>query len=125
MNEVTIIGNVTGDPEVRYAGETVVAHLTVAVKNPSKGEDSTSFIRCVAFNKTAENIEKYVFKGSKVGIVGYIKTGSYTNKDGKKVYTTDVVINKIEFLSRKESTETTSNDFISVPDGVDVELPFN
>lgn len=128
MNNFKGIGNLTGDPEVRYTQKgtesLAIAKFTLAVKIPRK-KDETSFIRCTAFGKLAETIEKYVRKGNKVAVDGYIQTGSY-EKDGHKVYTTDVIVTDIEFLTPKSDTAAeTSNDFMKIPDGIESELPFN
>lgn len=97
----------TRDPDVRYAGEMPVARFTIAVARPKqKDKEATSdFPSCVAFGKTAELIEKYIGKGRLVGVTGRIQTGNYTDKDGKKVYTTDVVVDKVEFLDKAEKKE--------------------
>ena len=111
MNKVVIIGNLTKDPEVRYTtGEnpTAVCRCTVAVnekrKNPQtkEWEDSPSFIPVTVFGKQGENCDKYLSKGSKAAVEGRIQTGSYTNKEGQKVYTTEVVASSVEFLSPRE-----------------------
>ena len=114
MNTVQIIGRLTKDPVVRYADELAIAQFSVAVDRHTK-EKKTDFINCKAFGKTAELIEKYVTKGSQIGIEGSIQTGSYENKDGQKVYATDVAVSKIEFLGKSEKTETTEKP--SIPSG--------
>ena len=135
MNTLQIIGRLTKDPVIRYAGETPIASFTVAVDRHTK-EKQADFIQCKAFNKTAELIEKYLAKGSQVGIEGSIQTGSYTNKDGIKVYTTDVIVEQVEFAESKNSSENStsninktpapgSDKFMSIPDGIEEELPFN
>ena len=134
MNQVQLVGRLVRDPDIRYANSgTTTARFTVAVDRRYKkeGEDSADFISCVAFGKTAELIEKYFFKGTKIGITGRIQTGSYTNKDGQKIYTTDVVLESAEFVESKASNErantppqTTDSDFMSIPDISDDELPF-
>lgn len=117
MNNVILMGRLTKDAEIRQATETMVATFTLAVDRIKQGE--ADFIRCIAFGKTAEVIDKYTSKGSKIIIKGRIQTGSYTNKDGQKVYTTDVVVENMEFA---ESKKTESNDgFVEVDDA---ELPF-
>lgn len=131
MNIVALVGRVTRDPDIRQSqGEnpTVVARYTLAVdRRGTKEKDKADFISMVSFGKTAEFIEKYVKKGTKLCIRGRIQTGSY-EKDGKKVYTTDVVGEEVEFAESKKSQETQEqpqekpvDDFISVVDG---ELPF-
>ena len=143
MNKVQLVGRLTRDPEIRYSqGEnaTATVRFSVAVnrrfKN-SEGNYDADFINCVAFGKSAEFVEKYFKKGMAIGLTGRIQTGSYTNKDGQKVYTTDVVVEETEFVeskgasntgnsnvSRPAPSATNNNDFMSIPDGVDEELPF-
>ena len=101
MNSVMLIGRLTRDPDVRYKDDMAVARFTVAVDRPTKDKTS-DFPSVIAFGKTAEIVEKYLAKGSQVGISGRIQTGNYTNKDGVKVYTTDVVADRVEFLGKKE-----------------------
>ena len=143
MNKVQLVGRLTRDPEIRYSqGEnaTATARFSVAVnrrfKN-SEGNYDADFINCVAFGKSAEFVEKYFKKGMAIGLTGRIQTGSYTNKDGQKVYTTDVVVEETEFVESKGASNTgnsnvsrpapstaNNNDFMNIPDGVDEELPF-
>lgn len=136
MNKVILMGRTTKDAEVRYAqgSNTAVAKFSLAVDRKFKkdGEPTADFINCTAFGKTAEVIEKYVRKGTKIAIVGRIQTGSYTNKDGQKVYTTDVMVEELEFCESKNSQSNSQpapkpspDGFMSIPDGVDDELPFN
>ena len=139
MNKVILMGRLTRDPEVRMSGDTAVARFSLAVDRKFKkdGEQTADFINCVAFGKTGEFIEKYGRKGTKFVVEGRIQTGSYTNKDGQKVYTTDVVVEQVEFAESKASadgntTNNTSNSntptdtsFMDIPDGIDEELPFN
>lgn len=144
MNKVELVGRLTRDPEVRYTtGESAnaIARFSVAVNRRFKnaeGNYDADFINCVAFGKTAEFIEKYFRKGMAIGLTGRIQTGNYTNKDGVKVYTTDVVVEEAEFVESKNSGNATgtpntpsnggvsSNDgFMNIPDGIDEELPFN
>lgn len=104
MNKVLLSGNITNAPEMRMAGETPVASFTVAVNRRyanADGQREADFIRCTAFSKTAEFAEKYLQKGTSVNVVGHIQTGSYDNKDGQKVYTTDVIVEELEFAGRK------------------------
>lgn len=103
MNIVAIIGRMARDAEVRYtASQTAVANFTVAVDRPPKdGKKEADFIRCIAFNKTAEMVEKYFHKGKQIALQGHINTGSY-EKDGQKIYTTDVVADRVEFVGPKE-----------------------
>lgn len=108
MNSVILIGNLTRDPEMRYStgmNQTAICRFTVAVndrrRNPQtqEWEDNPSFIPVVVFGKQAENCDRYLAKGRKVAVNGKIQTGSYTNKEGNKVYTTEVIANNVEFLS--------------------------
>ena len=111
MNKVILMGRLTRDPEVRYsAGENAlaVARYTLAVDRRFRrdGEASADFISCVAFGRTAEFAEKYFRQGLKIAVTGRIQTGSYTNRDGQKVYTTDVVVEEQEFAESKASTDS-------------------
>lgn len=108
MNCVQLIGRLTRDPETRYSGETAVCHFTLAVNRQRSrdGEQQADFIRIVAFGKQAETVERYLSKGRQVAVNGRIQTGSYKDKDGRTVYTTDVIANNVEFLGGKsERTE--------------------
>ena len=143
MNKVILMGRLTRDPEVRYSqGETstAVARFTLAVDRRFRRDDaSTDFIGCVAFGRNAEFIEKYFRQGTKALITGRIQTGSYTNRDGQKVYTTDVVVEETEFAesksaqadsgfqpaSRPQPSAAIGDGFMNIPDGIDEELPFN
>jgi single-strand DNA-binding protein len=136
LNKAILIGRLTRDPEVRYTeGGTSIARLTLAVDRRFKqeGGQNADFISCIAFGKTAEFIEKYFNQGSKLVADGRIQTGSYTNKDGVKVYTTDVVIENVEFGEsrsssgefRPEPSSAIGDGFMNIPDGIDEELPFN
>ena len=143
MNKVILMGRLTRDPEVRYSqgdSATAVARFTLAVDRRFRRDDaSTDFIGCVAFGRNAEFIEKYFRQGTKALITGRIQTGSYTNRDGQKVYTTDVVVEDQEFAESKNSQgesgfQSTSrpmpsaaagDGFMNIPDGIDEELPFN
>lgn len=146
MNKVILIGRLTRDPEVRYSqGEkaTAVARYSLAVDRRFKKdeEQSADFISCIAFGKNGEFAEKYLHKGTKIAIIGRIQTGSYTNKDGQKVYTTDVVVEEQEFAESSKNSNTTNSDnpvqnkqptgekvgdgFVAVPDDLDEEMPFN
>lgn len=137
MNKVILMGRLTRDPEIRYSqGDKpmAVASFTLAVdrKFKKEGEQSADFISCKAFGKNGEFVEKYLHQGTKVVTEGRIQTGSYTNKDGNKVYTTDVICEGFEFaesksVSAQNSTAPSANDdFMSVPDGVEDDgLPFN
>lgn len=118
-----MIGRLTKDPEVRTSGETTIARYTLAVdRRVAKGEKATDFISCVAFTRKAEFAEKYLHKGSKIAITGRIQTGSYTNREGHKIYTTDVVVEENEFVEKKQK-EAEHEGFDDIPD--DEELPFN
>lgn len=128
------MGRLTRDPDVRYSqGENpvAVARYTLAVERRFKkeGEEQTAdFLSCVAFGKSAEFAEKYFHQGMRVLISGRIQTGSYTNKEGRKIYTTDIVIEEQNFAdAKRESPEalTGSDGFINIPDGIDDELPFS
>lgn len=136
MNKVILMGRLTRDPDVRHSTgekEMVYARYTVAVdrRRARDGEQSADFISCVAFDKNAEFAEKYLKQGIKVCIVGRMQTGSYTNKEGVKVYTTDVVIEECEFAESKKASEASrptpdsGDGFMNIPDGVEDEgLPF-
>lgn len=140
MNKVILMGRLTRDPEVRYTqgdNAMAIARYSLAVDRRFKrdGEPDADFINCVAFGKSGEFAEKYLKKGTKIAVVGRIQTGSYTNKDGQKVYTTDVVVEEQEFAESKNSGSSDNNqsapankntDFVNIPDSVeDEELPFN
>lgn len=142
MNKVILMGRLTRDPDVRYTqGEEpmAIARFTLAVDRRGKrdGEASADFPSCVCFRRTAEFIEKYAHQGTKLVVVGRIQTGSYTNRDGKKVYTTDVVVEEAEFAESKAaadrnaqqtpppSPDTGADGFMNIPDGIEEELPFD
>ncbi len=144
MNKVILLGRLTRDPEVRYGtGEnaTEVARYTIAVDRRFKrdGEQSADFIGCVAFGRNAEFAEKYLRQGTKIALTGRIQTGSYTNRDGQKVYTTDIVVEEQEFAESKAAAgngeqsrnnynrpvATDAEGFMNIPDGIDDELPFS
>ena len=132
MNKVIEIGRLGRDPELTYGGahkDTAICKFTMAVDRPTEGTD---WIRIIAFGKQAENCNKYLKKGSMVAVDGRIQTGSYTDKDGKKVYTTDIVAENVEFCESKgtssnnDATAPAQNgEFMNIPDGIDEELPFN
>lgn len=131
MNQVILIGRLTRDVDTRTAGETKVARYTLAVDRRFKrdGEQTADFIPCVVFGKGAEFAEKYLKKGMKVAVTGRIQTGSYTNKDGNKVYTTEVIVESQEFVEKKSegnkpAAEMSDDEFMSIPDGVESEIPF-
>ena len=150
MNKVILMGRLTRDPEVRYSqGENAmaIARYTLAVdrrinRNNGNGDEQTAdFIGCVAFGRAGEFAEKYFRKGTKVAITGRIQTGSYTNKDGVRVYTTDIVVEEQEFAESKNSSGSdggyagntnrapepsgAGDGFKNIPDGIEEELPFN
>jgi single-strand DNA-binding protein len=127
MNKTFLIGRTTKDIECRYTPQTqkAVARFTLAV-NRMRKEDGADFISCVAWGKTAEIMEKYVKKGHMVGISGRIQTGSY-EKDGRKVYTTDVVVEDMEFLEKREKNTPHDEPDEYIPEGysaLDEDLPF-
>lgn len=140
MNKCIFVGRLVRDPEVRYtAGEnaTAIARFSLAVDRRFKKDGDTQtadFPNCVAFGKTAEFVEKYFHKGTKVALEGRLQTGSYNNKEGQKVYTTDIVVENVEFAESKRAAEANGvttgsaqadDNFMNVPDGIDEELPFN
>ena len=150
MNKVILMGRLTRDPEVRYSqGENslAIARYTLAVDRRFKrdGEATADFISCVAFGKAAEHAERFYRQGLKIVITGRIQTGSYTNKDGVKVYTTEVVVEEQEFAESKAVSDANAGSFrsapspapapapvsdagdgfMNIPDGIDEELPFN
>ena len=154
MNKVILMGRLTRDPEVRYSAgnnSMAVARYTLAVDRRFRrdGENNADFIGCVAFGKSAEFAEKYLRQGTKIIVTGRIQTGSYTNRDGQKVYTTDVVVEDQEFVESKAAASesgmmrqsapspmaaspmpspaqaSSADGFMNIPDGIDEELPFN
>lgn len=148
MNKAILMGRLTRDPEVRYTqgdNQMAIARYTLAVDrrfNRNGDENTADFISCVAFGKAGEFAERYFRKGTKIAVTGRIQTGSYTNKDGVKVYTTDVVVEEQEFAESKNSNSNSesgfgggnsqpvapmaaSDGFMNIPDGIDEELPFN
>lgn len=150
MNKVILMGRLTREPDIRYSQSgTAVARYTLAVdrrfsRSGGDGNDqSADFITCVAFGRSAEFAEKYLHQGTKIAVTGRIQTGSYTNRDGQKVYTTDVVVEDQEFAesknasqgagggsyrpeSRPQPANAVDDGFMNIPDGVEDEgLPFN
>ena len=151
MNKVILMGRLTRDPEVRYtSGEEAkaIARYTLVVDRRFKreGEAAADFISCVAFGRQAEFAEKYFRQGIKILVTGRIQTGSYTNRDGNKVYTTDVVVEEQEFAESKAVSDShvghapagapvrqeapapsaaSADGFMNIPDGIDEELPFS
>ena len=150
MNKVILMGRLTRDPEVRYsAGENAlaIARYTLAVDRRFRrdGEATADFINCVSFGRTAEFAEKYYRQGLKIVVSGRIQTGSYTNRDGQKVYTTEVVVEEQEFAESKSASDNyaashpqtsapapsmpapgaaSADGFMNIPDGIDEESPF-
>jgi single-strand DNA-binding protein len=148
MNLVILCGRLTRDPDVRYSqtanGSMAVARYSLAVDRRFKreGEPNADFINCIAFGKNGEFAEKYLHKGTKIIVNGHIQTGSYTNKDGKKVYTTDVIIESQEFAESKNGQQGGGQrnggntqplpppmpdgepEFLQIPDGIQEEMPF-
>lgn len=152
MNKVVLMGRLTRDPEVRYTqgeNQMAIARYTLAVDrryNRGNDENTADFIPCVAFGKAGEFAEKYFRKGTKIAVSGRIQTGSYTNKDGVKVYTTEVIVDDQEFAESKSNSSNSDGNygsgfggsgsqsaapmsagdgFMNIPDGIDEELPFN
>ena len=130
MNKVILIGRLTKDVDVRHTGETAVARYSLAVDRKYKkdGEQTADFINCVAFGKNGEFAEKYLHKGMKIAVTGRIQTGNYKDKDGKTVYTTDIVVEEHEFCESKNNyanAKADSDGFLNIPDGLEDELPFN
>ena len=149
MNKVILMGRLTRDPEVRYSqGENsmAIARYSLAVdrrtaRGNANDENKADFINCVAFGRSGEFAEKYFRKGTKILVEGRIQTGSYTNKDGQRVYTTDVVVENQEFAESKNSSGSqgsftsgngapavpagAGDGFMNIPDGIEEELPFN
>lgn len=153
MNVVILVGRLTRDPEIKSAGSTTVANFNVAVNRNFKDKDGNygaDFVNCVAFGKTAEFLEKHFHKGNMIGVTGRINTGSFTNADGKTIYTTDVAVEKVEFVGSKSDNsastvdavpvddktadkpkrsskaapaQTQADEFISIPDSID-DIPF-
>ena len=130
MNKVILMGRLTRDPEVRYSGETAIARFSIAVDRKYKkdGGQEADFPSIVAFGKTAEFTEKYFKQGMKIALEGRLQTGSYTNKDGVKVYTTDVIAEAVEFAESKkqesQQPKADNNGFMEIPKDVADELPF-
>ena len=142
MNKVILMGRLTRDPDIRYTQpnsaqeQTCIARYSLAVNRRFNrdGEQKVDFISCVAFGRQAEFAEKYLRKGTKIALTGRIQTGSYTNRDGQKVYTTDVVVEEQEFAESKTAGQiaqqnpapmTREDGFMEIPDGLEEELPFS
>lgn len=146
MNKVVLMGRLTRDPEIRYtqgADQMCIARYTLAVDRRirQEGQQNADFISCVVFGKGAEFAERYLKQGTKILITGRIQTGSYTNREGRKIYTTDVIVEEQEFTESKAAAEgtkaaagqqeakkqpeTDKDGFMQIPDGIDEELPFS
>lgn len=126
MNKVILMGRLTRDVEIKD-GDTKVGRYSLAVDRRFTKEKETDFINCVCFGKAAEFAEKYLKKGTKVVVTGRIQTGSYTNKDGQKIYTTDVIVEDQEFAESKNNSEQTTsneNDFMDISKTDMSEMPF-
>lgn len=135
MNKVILLGRLTRDPEVRYSqGENsmAIARYSLAVDRRVKQDnsDSADFINCIAFGRNGEFAEKYLRKGMKIAVSGRIQTGKYTDRDGKTIYTTDVVVEEHDFCESKGNSQQSDpapaqdNGFMNIPDGIEEELPF-
>lgn len=136
MNKFIGIGRLTRDPEIRTAqsqsGQITIARYTLAIDRRFKkeGEQSADFINCIAFSKLGEFAEKYLKKGTKIAVVGRIQTSNYTNKEGQKVYTTDIVVEECEFAESKAASGTANpqtapdDEFVPIPDDITDSLPF-
>lgn len=151
MNKVILMGRLTRDPEIRYSqndSSMAVARYTIAVdrrvsRNGGDDQQTADFIGCVAFGRNAEFAERYLKKGTKIAIEGRIQTGSYTNRDGQRVYTTDVVVENHEFCESRGANGGSyespasfggapvnqgadpGSDFMNIPEGIEEDLPFN
>ena len=146
MNKVILMGRLTRDPEVRYsqgAEPMAIARYTLAVdrrgrRDANGGDQTADFISCTAFGRQGEFAEKYLKQGTKILVTGRIQTGSYTKQDGSKVYTTDVIVEEHEFAESKASAgqggyqssdrpapaSASADGFMSIPDGIENDLPF-
>jgi single-strand DNA-binding protein len=133
MNNWCGVGRLVADPDVKYTNDgKTIAKFKVAIDRRFK-KDETDFIPCTAFGKTAEIVEKYFRKGMRIGVNGSIQTGSYTNKENQKVYTTEIAVDNIEFVESKQQEEqkpqenkkAADDGFMNIPDGADEQLPFN
>ena len=126
MNKVILMGRLVRDPESRHTQDQMcVAKFTLAIDRRGKDKEA-DFISCTAFGKTAEFVDKYIKKGTKVALEGRWQTGSYTNKEGTKIYTNDCIVDQIEFAESKKSDDAPSapDSFMNVPEGEDEEVPF-
>lgn len=138
MNKVILMGRLTRDPEIRYSqtNDIPIANYTLAVDRPNRNSSdgpTADFIRCIGFQKSAEFAEQYLRKGIKIVVTGRIQTGSYTNRDGQRVYTTDIVVENQEFAESKRSAAPApeggssphSDGYMNIPDGIGEEFLFN
>ncbi len=145
MNKVMLLGNLTRDPEIRYSqgdNSLAIARFSLAINRRFKrqGEPDADFFNCTAFGKQAEFVEKYFKRGSRMMMSGRIQNDNYTNKNGEKVYSVQIIAEEIEFAERKNSADGFTNaapagapdpsmasgdDFMNIPDGIDDGLPFN
>lgn len=151
MNKVELIGRLTRDPDFRgseVGDNSSYCRFTLAVDRryvkDRENQQTADFISCVCFGRTAEFVEKYFKKGTPMALSGRIQTGRYTNKDGQVVYTTDVMVEEVEFVPRsntdgeapsgngnnngygaRDASERRRDDFVDIPDGIDAELPFS
>lgn len=145
MNKVILMGNLTRDPEIRYSQsekEMAIGRFSIAVNRrfKRKGEDDTDFFNCTCFGKQAEFLEKYFRQGSRICLVGRIQNNNYTNKNGEKVYSVQVLVDELEFAEKKgqsggdnqnsqsnfeSSGQSADDDFMNIPDGIEDGLPFN
>lgn len=136
LNQIILMGRLTKEPETKFIqeGTTSVTRFSIAVERDYKAESEerpkTDFLNCVAWGKTGEFIAKYFTKGSLIALTGSVETGSYTNQEGKKVYTTEVRVNKVYFTGEKREDSAdrpvpaSSDGFMSIPDGIENDLPF-
>ena len=135
MNKWLGLGRLTRDPDIRYTNgeeQMCVARYTVAIdrKVKKEGQQNADFISCVAFGKNGEFAEKYLKKGTKIAVEGRIQTGSYINKDGQKVYTTEIVVESQEFAESKKASDEqeepieTNDGYMDIPEGIEQDLPF-
>ncbi|MBK5898651.1 single-stranded DNA-binding protein [Catonella massiliensis] len=137
MNKVILMGRLTRDPDVRYSqtdSNMAIARFSLAVDRRYKkqGDETTAdFFNCTAFGKQGEFVEKYLKQGTKIVVTGRIQNDNYTNKDGQKVYSVQIMVEEIEFAESKAAGQSQQNDsmpgdgFMNIPDGVESELPFN
>jgi single-strand DNA-binding protein len=129
MNNVSLLGRLTKDVDLKFAAGsgTAVASFTLAVNRPFK-KNETDFINCKAFAKTAEILAQYVFKGQQLGVTGHIQTGKYKNKEGKDVYTTEVIVNSFDFISQSNKEQAKKDNSLEGLEEIEVldegEIPF-